>query len=89
MRKLRLSLRTMEQRKCIYICKIRVITGLVFLYPPLSAFLPDSLNAKYFLQTAKITGFGGTLDNKTEQLSSCRVKEGMVKVSLALAFLKV
>ena len=76
----------MEQHKCINISKIRVITGLVFLYPPLSAFLPDSLNAKYFLQTAKITGFGGTLNNKTkaEQTVSCRLKEAMMKVILAL-----
>ena len=47
-----------------------------------------SLNAKYFLQSAKITGFGGILDNKTkaEQTFSCFVKEGIVKVSVLWLF---
>ena len=45
----------------------------------------QSSNAKYYLQTAKMTGFGGTLDNKntTEQTSSCMVKEAMMKVNFA------
>ena len=41
-----------------------------------------SLNARYLLKSAKITGIGGTLDNKTDQKSSCRVKEAMMKVGI-------
>ena len=45
-----------------------------------------SASAKYYLRTAKMTGFGGTLDNEntTEQTSSCMVKEAMMKVRFAL-----
>ena len=53
-------------------------------------FLLNRPNAKYYLQTAKITGFGGTLDNKTlnEQFNSCDVKEGIVRVSLLRLYRK-
>ena len=43
-----------------------------------------SLNARYLLKSAKITGIGGTLDNKnkTDPKRSCRVKEAMMKVGI-------
>ena len=45
-----------------------------------------SLNANYVLQTAKISGFGGMLQNKTkkENPPTCSLKEANVKVLLIL-----